>query len=344
MSLSSILQQVNKKGQVQRAASKPSPLSNTSQTLRQQPQSVPQRTVDPVVAMLKEKRRLEKEKKEKEMREKKGLPPKKTPKQTKQLSKSTEKTQKPSTSSSKPPVTSNTPLRKPSAPKMNFNDLMKRASKIDQSKLSILLKKSNSAPPENAKNERSIKERTPRATLASDKLKIKSNKPSGSRLHLEAPKSRTEPNGTLPPVNKARARNPLPIRAPSEALQNKLKAKGKKTTTGVLRKSLYRDEEDEDQYSEESDEELDDFVVSDEEEEAQAPQDYDRDEIWAIFNKGRKRTYHDYDDDSDDMEATGADIFEEEMRSRRVAELEDRREAEEEKRRAEMKKRRLGKS
>ncbi|GMG45345.1 unnamed protein product [Ambrosiozyma monospora] len=42
---------------------------------------------------------------------------------------------------------------------------------------------------------------------------------------------------------------------------------------------------------------------------------YDRDAIWSIFNRGRKRNYYDdYDDDDDDMEATGGEILEDEER------------------------------
>ena len=90
-----------------------------------------------------------------------------------------------------------------------------------------------------------------------------------------------------------------------------------------------------------SDSDLDSFIASDEEEE-QAEPDYDRDEIWAMFNRGKSRAYYDKfnDDDSDDMEATGAEIFEEEQRSKRRAALEDKKEMEEEQRRAELKRRR----
>lgn len=52
---------------------------------------------------------------------------------------------------------------------------------------------------------------------------------------------------------------------------------------------------------------------------------YSKDEIWSIFNRGRKRDYDDYDDYSD-MEATGTEILEEEDRTLKAAKLDDLRE------------------
>ena len=57
-------------------------------------------------------------------------------------------------------------------------------------------------------------------------------------------------------------------------------------------------------------------------------QGYSKDEIWEIFNRGKKRSYYDrYDDyDSDDMEATGTEILEDEERTLKQAKLDDLRE------------------
>ncbi|KAG7717698.1 hypothetical protein KL949_002972 [Ogataea haglerorum] len=77
--------------------------------------------------------------------------------------------------------------------------------------------------------------------------------------------------------------------------------------------------EDEDSFIE--DDSLDDFVVDDPRERRR---DYNSDEIWQLFNRGKKRQY--VDDDDDDMEATGADILEEEERALRQARLDDKRE------------------
>ncbi|KAG7938035.1 hypothetical protein KL934_000609 [Ogataea polymorpha] len=78
-------------------------------------------------------------------------------------------------------------------------------------------------------------------------------------------------------------------------------------------------DEDEDSFIE--DDSLDDFVVDDLRERRR---DYNSDEIWQLFNRGKKREY--FDDDDDDMEATGADILEEEERALRQARLDDKRE------------------
>lgn len=55
---------------------------------------------------------------------------------------------------------------------------------------------------------------------------------------------------------------------------------------------------------------------------------YSKDEIWSIFNRGRKRNYQDYQDfdDYSDMEATGTEILEEEDRTLKAAKLDDLRE------------------
>lgn len=54
---------------------------------------------------------------------------------------------------------------------------------------------------------------------------------------------------------------------------------------------------------------------------------YSKDEIWEIFSRGKKRSYYNqYDDDSDDMEATGNEILEDEERTLKQARLDDLRE------------------
>lgn len=92
------------------------------------------------------------------------------------------------------------------------------------------------------------------------------------------------------------------------------------------------------------DDDLDDFIVDDEDDDRATKENrhraaikrdgYDRDEIWSIFNRGRKRrrdygydSYEDMDEDDDDMEATGAEVLDEEERTLRQAKLDDRKEA-----------------
>lgn len=106
------------------------------------------------------------------------------------------------------------------------------------------------------------------------------------------------------------------------------------------------DEEDYDEYGYGygyNDYEDDGFIVNDEEEEdgydndaeyrrrrrrekerQMESQGYNKDEIWEIFNRGRKRSYYDRDGyDTDDMEATGTEILEDEERTLRQAKLDD---------------------
>lgn len=109
-------------------------------------------------------------------------------------------------------------------------------------------------------------------------------------------------------------------------------------------------------YYDEDDESLDDFIVDDEGEEEEEDhyhrsnrssgrryqeeeEGYDRDEIWQMFNRGKRRAdFVIEDDDDSDMEATGAELFREEQRSLRVAREED--EAEE----RELKRRKIGRA
>ncbi|SMN21680.1 similar to Saccharomyces cerevisiae YER161C SPT2 Protein involved in negative regulation of transcription [Maudiozyma saulgeensis] len=82
----------------------------------------------------------------------------------------------------------------------------------------------------------------------------------------------------------------------------------------------------------EYDEDLDDFIEEDEEEEEERIRDnrgYDRDEIWAMFNRpGQRNHYRPQEDewDSDDMETNEIDIMAEEEEATRAARLEDKRE------------------
>lgn len=273
--------------------------------------------IDPVVAKLKEARRLEKEKKEKELREKKGLAPKPKPKPKLKLTipmrtSGNSNLPKRDKSKSKSPGKDVKPIVQPRRPvtKMNFNDLMKKATTIDQSKLSISFKSKSRSPETSSGPGKHIKPKT-----SSDRpLKSHNPKP----IVKKPTKSTSPPQINVP----AKLTAPIPTRKPSEKLAAKLKQK----------------QQSKEEVEYESD--MDSFIASDEED-YQRDVGYDRDEIWKMFNKGKSRSDFQYDDyDSDDMEATGAEILEEELRSKRRAELEDRRELEEEQRRAELKRQR----
>lgn len=188
---------------------------------------------------------------------------------------------------------------------------MKKASLIDQSKMSIEIKQKTKLPDPVRSSERR-------------KERADQNRPGQNITGQTRPGSGSGGNPEIDGNFKSgssHVRAPLPSRKPLEKLQQKLKRPDR---TG---------------YNEESEDDWSSFIASDEEEQVSHSQDYDRDEIWSMFNKGRKRLYYDrYDDeDSDDMEATGAEILEEEMRSKRRAVEEDKRELMEEQRLAALK-------
>ncbi|KAK6205655.1 SPT2 chromatin protein-domain-containing protein [Scheffersomyces amazonensis] len=243
--------------------------------------------------------------------------------------------------------------------KLKFNELMKKATKVDQTKLSIAIK-SRSKSPEGALNKagplRSKESSRTNSPLPPPKVKVPLNsarsvnpqpKKIASQKVMQPPRTikssvvkKSSPIPLRKPSEelkkKANIKAPLPPRGPSAKLQEVLKSKNKLSSTN--NKNPYKASS---RPQKEDDSDLDSFIASDEEEEEPTrskDRGYDREEIWAIFNRGKKRSYDYYDSDSDDMEATGADILEEESRSRRTAELEDRRELEEEKRLAALKK------
>lgn len=146
---------------------------------------------------------------------------------------------------------------------------------------------------------------------------------------------------------------------PNARIKQKLEKKGYRINQDRNRNGSDRDH-GRGRYEDEVDSELDDFIEDDDEEEEtrhysrKRDAGYDRNEIWAMFNKGRSRDdvmrrerdsyYSDYDDD-DDMEANEMEIMDEEDYATRMAKLEDRKEEawlkkhEEEKRRKKSKSR-----
>lgn len=332
MSVSSLLEQIQKRGKVvsrppeaglsskstQNQENRPantSKLASSSQPAQRQ-----NRTVDPVVARLKEARRLEMEQKEASRKE--------AGKQTNKKIGARKSSGSSTTSSSAngksygQPKTSSTAQNASVAPaarkKVNYKDLMKKATTIDNSKLSLKIKAKSLLPPNRLPPIRSPPIRLhsrpeqpePSKPLALTSKSVVSSV-SGRQLH-STDRQKANKNGPKKPETSSRPlpRAPLPVRQPSAKLSQSLSSR------------RTNDEED--------DSDMLSFLASDDEEERN--QDYDRDEIWAMFNRGKKRAdYERYDDyDSDDMEATGAEILAEEMRSKRTAELEDRREMEEE--------------
>lgn len=330
MSVSSILEQIQKKGRLpttpqQQHQPQNDQRTRTSHSNSGHSSSARPKLVDPIVARLKEKRRLERQEAERKAREKKGLAPKPPPKPREPKS-------KPSLASNPAPRPGNVkniivpkpPTQTPSASKkMNFKDLMKKASSIDNTKLSISIKNKPKADP-------NLRSPSPRHLSTKNQGLNRSHDPTKpiSNTHFEKP---VPPPSTL----RDQPRAPLPIRQPSVQLKDRLGV-GKKESRPS--RPIRYEEPSED------DEDLSSFIVSSEEEELAgrgAAPDYDRDEIWAMFNRGKKRSHYvgqgdEYD--TDDMEATGAEILREEQLSRRRGELEDKKELEEEMRLAQLKK------
>ncbi|KAM9939418.1 hypothetical protein OXX80_001067 [Metschnikowia pulcherrima] len=370
MSASKILEKLSRKGQITTSTQQKNTTNQpngsfSGQSSRQSsynssatPPS--DRPVDPVVARLKAARKAEREQKERELRKKKGLPPKKEP-SARQKSGPRQIKSAPTQALRVPANRANLSQNRPKmgamskssvsaqqrpAPaekkaKMSFNELMAKASGIDQSKMSIALKqktKSPEAPP-------TSRRRTPDPEKKAVSMDKKANsKPSqGPQTSRRSPLDKSRPisnaKTSLNPPSSVQAKGPLPMRKPSSALAAKLQQKPASKGRHVSQQGESLGEQED----EESD--LDSFIASEDEEELQAEPEYDRDEIWSIFNRGKKRSHYAYDDyDSDDMEATGAEILEEESRSKRNALLEDKKEMEKEAKLAAMKRaRKMGK-
>ncbi|GME66889.1 unnamed protein product [[Candida] boidinii] len=185
-----------------------------------------------------------------------------------------------------------------------------------------------------------------------------------------------------PPKQKEVLVRPAPIAKPSESLLRKLKTKKEIERAGDQRRPHTNNKQpnrpsqfprkkkdaygiDADDNDDEDDEDLDDFIEYDDDDDGFIVDDeedgedyeqrrrksikekgYDRDEIWSMFTNrpDRKRNYDYYDDDEDDMEATGSEILEEEEMAARQARLDDIREQKLLEQRALEKQRRLKKS
>lgn len=344
MSVSSLLEQIQKRGKIvsrspgagsssassQKQENRP---ENTAKTASSsQPSQRQNRPVDPVVARLKEARRLEMEQKEAARNEARKQTTKKIgdKKSSGSLgSRTTSSSASAKNSGPKPqprtlPGAPNAAVALESRKKVNYKELMKKATTIDNSKLSLKIKAKSLLPPirPHSRTERPASH-TGKSSPSTAVSSTSQSAVSGRQLHSTDRQKTTKydpqngskngpKNGSKKPELSARPlpRALLPVRQPSAKLSQSLSSR------------RTNDEED--------DSDMLSFLASDDEEEQN--QDYDRDEIWAMFNRGKKRAdYERYDDyDSDDMEATGAEILDEEMRSKRRAELEDRREMEEE--------------
>ncbi|CAR26511.1 hypothetical protein ZYGR_0H03240 [Zygosaccharomyces rouxii] len=220
-----------------------------------------------------------------------------------------------STGSNRPTHISVAQKKKPEpVKKMSFDELMKQAENNAHSNGSSSSKSGSTTPV------RAPSETQPRPRPHINKPGFK-NPDRRRRAGSQEPVKPVVKNQPTPTVKEPRpAKLSLPKKdfaKPNELIRRRLEAK--KNASRVQ-------ETQQDDY--ESD--MDDFIEDDEEEDRVAMEKdpgYDRDEIWALFNRGKRRSDYAFDDDEeDDMEANEMEIIEEEERARKMARLEDKRE------------------
>lgn len=236
---------------------------------------------------------------------------------------------KPSPSSSSP-QTSTTKKKS-----LKFHELLKQADQVDSEKLKLQVK----VRKEPREKQQSLRARRSPSTEAKTR----------------DPKIATSNSRTTQTKRVEQSTAPAKLAGPSQRLASKLNYQPKPQSNPVKQKEglakpsakLLEKRRAKQQYEQYSDgEDLSDFIVDDEEEEL-APasgrrnnDDYDREEIWNIFNRGKRRYRDMEDDDLSDMEATGSQVFAEEQRSAARARREDEMEEEALRRHALEKKRR----
>ncbi|ODV94427.1 hypothetical protein PACTADRAFT_51265 [Pachysolen tannophilus NRRL Y-2460] len=209
--------------------------------------------------------------------------------------------------------------------KLKYDELMKEADKFDTSKLALNTKiKSASSVVEPPRSPHSRNSVSPNGKVTVNvAMKAKPNNDNNFSSTIK------QKNG----INKL---EPVPLAKPSQKLSEKLALKRKKSplpfSIGKNRISSHIGSSDSNNYNDynDEDEDLSDFIVSEDEIPQEGDKDYyeqHRDEILNMFGRN-KRKYDDYNDDLSDMEATGADILEEEDKSSKFAKYEDLKEQE----------------
>ncbi|AQZ12874.1 SPT2 (YER161C) [Zygosaccharomyces parabailii] len=308
------------------AQTKPKTETTKQKELYQAPTLLPKnytREEDPAVRRLKERRQQELLKrgelsKKASAAKKSSAPRRRTKKDTDEDNRTETRFKKRpsggaiSSSSSRPTTVKKTePLKK-----MSFEELMKQAENNAQtggSKNSAVLPKKSSpnlqsrSRPHISKPGFKTSDRRKRGSSQEPVKPIPKPQQAQQQSHIKEPK----------PLKLAQPQNNFA--KPNELIRRRLE----------LKKQTFRSRRSkEDEY--ESD--MDDFIEDDEAEEMSAlgrDPGYDRDEIWAMFNRGKRRSDYAIDDDEeDDMEANEREIIEEEERARKMAKLEDKREEE----------------
>lgn len=195
--------------------------------------------------------------------------------------------------------------------KLSFKDVLKQASSIDKSKLEMNLRVSNQRhekahrKPSGGNEPRSGSTKTEETHDSA--WEGHSNPKQRSKLH--SPRATTEAkvaSKTAPGFTSAPFAQPFP--------ELKARLEQKKRDRGKQKRSRFSAAHEDD---------LDDFVVSeDDAETGRDPHDLGGD-IWSLYNRRPKGSYQDEYDSADEMEATGCDIFDEERRCAAQARRED---------------------
>lgn len=250
----------------------------------------------------------------------------------------------------------------PSKPKrLNFKEMMKQAEQVDSEKLKITMKVKGSKKPVSQVSHTSSKATTP---LPSSKglSQFEKNRGSDSRASAFSSTSvQSSQRASLKASEIKHKQIDIPhkknlkqsVRKSDKDMKSEMKVKKSHTPMPIaqpmkkLAEKQAQRKKKQESYMYDSGEDMDDFIVDDEDSDPvryhSRDPGFDRDEIWSMFNRGKRRSdfvdADDFEDDSD-MEATGAELFREEQKSLREARQEDEQEERELKRRAQEKKRR----
>lgn len=281
---------------------------------------------DPAVRRLKEARR-----KEREAREAKSPSTKKSTSSTskpKPKSQSLQQRKKPNPTPPPPPPSHKTVS---TGPKLSFKQLMKHADTIDTSKLAYAAVKKPSlsdAKPKPSKSLQSIKraERMQNGRpITQQKSRVKNRQPIGERKPNIPTFAKPSPELMKRIKAKEKLQQHQQQKQQGRNTMNRQGYKPEKKPKDKFGIDAEEDSDDDDsygysnQYYDDGDD--DNFIVDDFENE------YSKGEIWNMVNQNKRRSYNDsYDDFEDDMEATGAEIFEEEELALKQAKLDDKRE------------------
>lgn len=205
------------------------------------------------------------------------------------------------------------PSRSEPLKKLSFEELMKQAENNAHEKAS----NKAASPPQRAPVQRPKKEATSHSFPRKVGFKKKIDRNIKPATSTEVVRQKAAPHEKKPEPVRIRTIG-AGLAKPNEKIRKQLEQRKQQSRRPI------RDEE--------SESDMDDFIEDDTGEmndrwASQHEADYDRDEIWALFNRGKRRSEMMYDDyDDDDMEANEMEILEEEEKAGRMARLEDKRE------------------